>query len=52
MGGAGSITTWRDSALANLDNIHFTKDGYEQLGRLLLEALIKGFDSHAAARSR
>ena len=52
MGGAGSITTWRDSALANLDNIHFTKDGYEQLGRLLLEALTKGYDSHAAARSR
>jgi lysophospholipase L1-like esterase len=52
MGGDGSMNMWRESALANLDNIHFTKEGYEQQGRLLLEALMKGYGSHAAPRSR
>jgi lysophospholipase L1-like esterase len=51
MGGDGSMNIWRESALANLDNIHFTKEGYEQQGRLLLEALLKGY-ADAAARSR
>jgi lysophospholipase L1-like esterase len=52
MGGDGSMNVWRESALANLDNIHFTKEGYEQQGHLLLDALLKGYVSHAAARSR
>jgi lysophospholipase L1-like esterase len=52
MGGDGSMAIWRESALANLDNIHFTKEGYERQGRLLLEALMKGYGSDAAPRSR
>ncbi len=52
MGGDGSMNIWRESALANLDNIHFTKEGYERQGRLLLEALMKGYGSNAAPRSR
>jgi lysophospholipase L1-like esterase len=52
MGGDGSMNIWRESALAGLDNIHFTKEGYEQQGRLLLEALMKGYGSYAAPRSR
>jgi lysophospholipase L1-like esterase len=52
MGGDGSMNIWRESALANLDNIHFTKEGYERQGRLLLEALMKGYGADAAPRSR
>jgi hypothetical protein len=52
MGGDGSMNIWRESARAGLDNIHFTKEGYEQQGRLLLEALMKGYGSYAAPRSR
>jgi lysophospholipase L1-like esterase len=52
MGGDGSMNIWRESALANLDNIHFTKEGYERQGRLLFEALMKGYGSDAAPRSR
>jgi lysophospholipase L1-like esterase len=52
MGGDGSMNIWRESALANLDNIHFTKEGYERQGRLLFEALMKGYGSDAGPRSR
>jgi len=52
MGGEGSMKVWRDSALANTDTIHFTKDGYVQQGRLLLEALLKGYGAHAESRPR
>ena len=52
MGGDGSMAIWRESALANLDNIHFTKEGYERQGRLLFEALMKGYGSDAPPRSR
>ena len=52
MGGDGSMNIWRESALANFDNIHFTKEGYERQGHLLLEALMKGYGTDAAPRSR
>lgn len=52
MGGPNSMKLWRDSTLAHTDNIHFTKDGYEQQGRLLLDALLKGYESNAETRSR
>ncbi len=52
MGGPDSMKLWRDSTLANMDNIHFTKDGYEHQGRLLLDALLKGYASNAETRSR
>ncbi|MDD8025035.1 MAG: GDSL-type esterase/lipase family protein [Acidobacteriota bacterium] len=52
MGGTGSMKLWRDSALANVDNIHFTKEGYQRQGRMFLDALLKEYDAHAAARPR
>lgn len=52
MGGTGSMKLWRESALANYDNIHFTKEGYQRQGRMLLDALMREYESHAAARPR
>ncbi len=52
MGGPDSMKLWRDSALANADSIHFTKEGYLRLGRMLLEALLKEYAAHVAARPR
>lgn len=52
MGGPGSMRLWRESALANYDNIHFTKEGYLRQGRMLLDALIKEYEAHVAARPR
>ena len=52
MGGSTSMKLWVDSALANSDFIHFTKEGYERQGRLLLDALLNGYRTHAQARSR
>lgn len=52
MGGPNSMKLWRESALANADHIHFTKEGYQRLGRMLLDALLKEYAAHAAARSR
>jgi len=52
MGGEGSMKLWRESALANYDNIHFTKEGYQRQGRMLLEALMREYESHAASRPR
>ncbi|MCX6561326.1 MAG: GDSL-type esterase/lipase family protein [Candidatus Aminicenantes bacterium] len=52
MGGPDSMRLWRDSTLANADNIHFTKEGYQRQGRMLLDALMKEYADHGAARSR
>ena len=52
MGGSTSMKLWVDSALANSDYIHFTKEGYERQGRLLLDALMNGYRTHAQARPR
>ena len=44
MGGLGSVRTWEKAGLAKKDKIHFTKAGYETVGDLLFEAIIKSYN--------
>lgn len=39
MGGKYSIRTWLKNGLANSDQVHYTKEGYQVQGELLFEAL-------------
>lgn len=41
MGGPGSIYQWRERGLASSDLLHFNKSGYEALGRMRYEHLMK-----------
>jgi lysophospholipase L1-like esterase len=41
MGGLQSMEKWRLAKLAQNDRVHFTKAGYELMGRLLFNALIR-----------
>ena len=49
MGGLHSIEKWRGAKLAQNDRIHFTKEGYELMGKLLFNALIKFVETQRAA---
>jgi lysophospholipase L1-like esterase len=40
MGGLRSMEKWRTAHLAQNDRIHFTKAGYELMGKLLFNAII------------
>ena len=41
MGGLHSMEKWRLAKLAQNDRVHFTKEGYELMGKLLFNALIR-----------
>jgi len=41
MGGLRSMEKWRVEKLAQNDRVHFTKEGYELMGKLLYNAIIK-----------
>jgi lysophospholipase L1-like esterase len=41
MGGLHSMEKWRLAGLAQNDRVHFTKEGYELMGRLLFHAIIR-----------
>jgi lysophospholipase L1-like esterase len=41
MGGLQSMEKWRLAKLAQNDRVHFTKGGYELMGKLLFNAIIK-----------
>ena len=41
MGGLYSMEKWRLAKLAQNDRLHFTKEGYELMGRLLYNAIIR-----------
>lgn len=43
MGGYDSIPSWSAAGLASSDLIHFTKQGYELIGDMLFNALIKDY---------
>lgn len=46
MGGKGSMQNWYDYGLAQQDRLHLTRAGYELQGKLLFEAIIKGYDEY------
>lgn len=43
MGGLGSVQRWRDLGLARPDRVHFTRAGYELVGRLFVEAFLNDY---------
>lgn len=43
MGGGGSMSRWVAAGLGQTDKIHFTRDGYGVLARLLFDALLAGW---------
>ena len=43
MGGKGSLRAWRDQNKAAPDGVHLKPSGYEELGALLLEALMRDY---------
>ncbi|MBP7865229.1 MAG: hypothetical protein KA419_04705 [Acidobacteria bacterium] len=47
MGGLTSIRQWQSQGLAQRDNVHYTRTGYHTQGKLLYEALMKGYDQYA-----
>jgi lysophospholipase L1-like esterase len=49
MGGLGSVKTWEVAGLAKRDKIHLTKKGYQLVGDLLFEAIIKSYYGHLSA---
>jgi lysophospholipase L1-like esterase len=44
MGGLHSMEKWRLAKLAQNDRVHFTKTGYELMGKLLFNAIIRELD--------
>jgi lysophospholipase L1-like esterase len=49
MGGAGTIARWQQAGLARPDEIHFTPEGYRELGRHVLAAAQAQLGREAAA---
>lgn len=47
MGGLTSIRHWQSQGLAQRDNVHYTRTGYHTQGKLLYEALMKGYEQYA-----
>jgi len=47
MGGLQSMEKWRLANLAQKDRVHFSKTGYELMGKLLFNALIKKINESA-----
>ena len=46
MGGPGSIRKWYAQGFAQRDMVHFTKAGYALQGKMLYEALTKGYQQY------
>lgn len=47
MGGAGSVSRWRNLGLAASDRKHYTPKGYMLQGHLFQQALLKGYKHYA-----
>lgn len=46
MGGLGASKHWQKMGMIKPDKVHFTKEGYELIGDLLFNALMKAYDVH------
>lgn len=51
MGGDGSIPKWAAAGLAQRDQVHLTKPGYEHLARLLAASLLEAYNRFSASRA-
>jgi lysophospholipase L1-like esterase len=52
MGGLGSVKLWQKQGMVKTDKVHFTKEGYELIGDLLFNALIKTYDAHLGSLNK
>lgn len=48
MGGIGSIRTWEYKGYAKRDRIHLTREGYQLMGDLLFNAILKSYGDYLA----
>ena len=48
MGGGGSILTWRKKKQAQKDLVHLNGAGYQRLGDLLADELLKAYEARAS----
>ena len=51
MGGLRSMDKWRINKLAQLDRVHFTRQGYELVADLLTNALFKAYNDYISSQS-
>ena len=42
----GEMNPWKSKGLGRPDGIHFTQEGYELLGKLLYNAIMKSYGAH------
>jgi lysophospholipase L1-like esterase len=49
-GGKNSATQWKMHGLLRADGIHFSRDGYAYQGKLLFEAIMKGYNDYVSDR--
>ncbi|HEU5073354.1 MAG TPA: hypothetical protein VFU02_04265, partial [Polyangiaceae bacterium] len=52
MGGEGSYSEWQTARpqLAGADGVHLTARGYQELGQLTSEFLMRGYDQFSSAQ--
>jgi lysophospholipase L1-like esterase len=51
MGGLGSFKQWHNAKLAKKDRVHFNRQGYRLIGKLMFDALIDGYDTRLNTRT-
>jgi lysophospholipase L1-like esterase len=48
MGGPGAIRKWRRARMAQPDNVHLTREGYDRVGTMFFEALMRAYETRPA----
>lgn len=51
MGGLGSFKLWLNAKLAKKDRVHFNRQGYRLIGKLMFDALIDGYETRFRTRT-
>ncbi|MFQ3597102.1 MAG: GDSL-type esterase/lipase family protein [Chloroherpetonaceae bacterium] len=51
MGGLGSFKQWHNAKLAKKDRVHFNRQGYRLIGKLMFDALIDGYETRLSTRT-
>lgn len=51
MGGLGSFKLWHNAKLAKKDRVHFNRQGYRLIGKLMFEAFIESYETRFGTRS-
>ncbi len=51
MGGLGSFKQWHNAKLAKKDRVHFNRQGYRLIGRLMFDAIIDSYETRFNTRT-